>query len=272
MNTMDYNEAEKMIHRVAMAMSSACNGLIPARADKSHTYLKWDDTKKNLTSKIFIINGGTPLCMSFNPSSFVLSFLDADNDTVGETSTEDFTARELLEWCEDWLFNERSFNGVLHPINTSNDVVWDTVIRRPHDEFLFIWLALRTQANKLLQNLVDITGHKQPVWFKSDTLETLVHFPILQNQGSETCAIEAGLSMSDGTFEKPFYFVRFSANMAHCLLTNPPEIQHASWVDEKWKGAIFQIFDIEKFPATADVSAFMEKAYNFLNYHAYVRS
>jgi len=270
MNTLDYNEAEKMIHRVAMVMSSVCNSLIPARADKSHLHLKWDDFKKTLVSKMFISNGGIPLYMSFNPSSFVLSFQTSDNVMVGETTTEDLTSRELLEWCEDWLFSEENFNGVLHPLNTSDEEVWDRVIRRPHDEFLFVWLALRTQANRVLETLNAITGHKQAVAFKSDSLESIVHLPIRQLHGAETWAIEAGLAMSGATTNKPYYFVRYSNNNIPCNLSNPPEIPHSIWVNEEWRGAIFQIFDIEKFPATGEVSNFMEKAYNYLNYHAFV--
>lgn len=267
---MDYNEAEKMIQRVALVMSSIANDLIPKRTDNSHTNLRWDDFRKTLLSRMFVVNGGTPLFMSFNPSSFMLSFMTSDNRTMGETSAEDLTARELLEWCEDWLYAETGFNGVLYPIQTTSSDIWDIVIRRPHDEFLFVWLALRTQANRILQTLNSITGQKTTVAIKSEKLESVAHYPIRQDHGQEVYAIEAGLSMSPETGNKPFYFVRIAKSDKKLDTTNLPETKHVHWVSGDWNGAMYQIFDVEKFPSTADVTDFMEKTYSLLNKHAMV--
>jgi hypothetical protein len=269
MNTMDYNEAEKMIHRAAMVMSSVGKSLIPERADNSHLNLKWDDFRKILVSRMFIIDGGTTMHMAFNPSSFVLSFISSHNQTAFETDTQDFTASELLKWCEKQLINE-GFKGVLHKAFTPNNETWETVIRRPHDEFLFVWLALRTQANRVLENLNALTGHNSQVMFSPQYLETVVHYTIKQEYGNESHAIEAGLSMAGKLSDRPFYFVRAISHNTHPNLSAAPAIKHVKWHTGDPCGAFYQIFDIEKFPSNSEIGSFMETVYSYLNQHALV--
>lgn len=259
-----------MIHRVAMVMSSVGRGLIPPRVDKSHIHLKWDDFRKTLNSKMFVVNGGKPLYLAFNPSSFVLSFMTADGVTAGETDTEDFTARELLEWCENWLYDEEGFKGVIDPIHIASDDVWQTVIRRPHDEFLFIWLALRTQANRVLETIVATTGHNQQVSFSPENLETSVHLPIKHKYGVESHAVEIGLAMADTVAENPYYFVRYMGANKPAAPKYIDEGKHVRWHIGDWNGAVYQIFDVLQFPSTSEIIAFAERYYSLLNRHALI--
>jgi hypothetical protein len=269
MNTKDYNEAERMIFRVASVMGYIGNVVISAGDETNNRLLKWDDTKKLLVSKTFALNGGEPIYIAFNPTAFVYTFLNTRNKVIDQIDVEDMTARELLSWNRKWFHdNERT---EIHETGLSHDFdTWDVVIKRPHDEFLFLWLALRSQANLMLQSLNGMTGNVSQVIVYTEHFESRIHYTLHTEMGKETHVIEAGLAMASHPDEWPYYFIRGKRKGEFNDLRQAPQMEHVVWHSGEWTDARYRVMDSDKFPSSEAILNFFEQSYEFLSHHVIV--
>lgn len=269
MNMHDYNEAERMIHRVASVMGVIGRYIIPERVDDSHHCLKWDESRKMLVTRTFSVLGNEPMYMGFSPTTFNLSFYTLKGEALKVFETEDLTALELMSSCKKWLIKQGE--NRLPDVTTGIDIeVWDVVIKRPHDEFLFMWLALRSQANNILHRLNDLTGHICQVVLCPEKLESKVHYTLHTDAGHETHVIEAGLAMSASLDALPYYFIRGKSKVAHPDMHLAPSLRDVTWYGGDWCGGNCEVFTNGQFPHLQTVVDFLELGYQFLSHQVLI--
>ncbi|MGB0523790.1 MAG: hypothetical protein ACPGJS_12560 [Flammeovirgaceae bacterium] len=256
-----FNQAEIAIHRVCQLLALTGVNLVAKKADDSHTNLGWDANRSAVIGRYFLLNNQT-MRFIFLLKERELCFETDSGQLVASISLDYSDHESLMMW---WKMQLQEL-GVKNPLidqlhyDLPDSSTYQTVEIEAFDEYLPVWMALRTQANQVFESLNERKQIDSEIRIWPHHFDTGVYYPIK----GEVQAIGAGMAIADSIQPEPYYYLYGWAKDAEIDLSNVPDLEKGKCLNGDWKGLILPVSQLASLTTTKQVDEFLSIAFDFL--------
>jgi hypothetical protein len=235
MQIKEYMQEEQFLHNMARILGAMGQAYLPAKADESHTNMRWDSLKNRLEARNMPLPDGHAISISFHPHE--LHFHIACNQQEYMVATKgnslDFVLNKIAQTLGQYGLEGASFRQHLdYPYPQWNAV--NGWLMQPEKSGLSTFQQIRSEANRHLEEFLQADKQHSEVRIWPHNFDTGIEC----TYGNGLLQY-AGYSPADGeVYQRPYYYNSFYRNGRKIKPLQFPKLPHTIWETQRWGGAI----------------------------------
>lgn len=225
-------------HHAVQFIARPGKHLIPEKADDSHTNMEWHAPISSY------VGNHLPhyLMVGLKIPDLRLILYNENYDFLYSLELPGLTGKEIFKWLNEALLANKvepqSLKYDLHYKIPEHEKYDNVPFHEPQTEIAEATAALRTNANKILEEWAERETLAEPVKIWPHHFDTGTFFPYYDNAGNMTKSIGLGLAIADELVDEPYFYVNhwMTDEMKEYPELKPPGDGH--WIINDWKGSV----------------------------------